>query len=61
MQTSLRTVSLLLMLAGFACASTGCNTVRGFGKDTQKVGEEIEEEAESHIDEPAPAATEPPG
>ncbi|HEX5755338.1 MAG TPA: entericidin A/B family lipoprotein [Arenimonas sp.] len=53
MQTSLRTVSLLLLLTAFTCASTGCQTIRGFGKDTQKVGEEIEEEAERHIDEPA--------
>ncbi|MEZ5299806.1 MAG: entericidin A/B family lipoprotein [Verrucomicrobiales bacterium] len=43
-------ITLAAALAGFAsifCAS--CNTSRGFGKDLQKVGEEIEQEADEHL------------
>jgi entericidin A len=34
---------LALMLAAFF--ATGCNTVEGFGKDVQKVGEKVEHAA----------------
>ena len=43
MSTVLRVIALLLI----ANLSAGCNTMRGVGKDTQKVGEKIEEEADS--------------
>ena len=35
----------LLVLACMA-ALTACNTVKGFGKDVQKVGEQMEEKAD---------------
>ncbi|TWI14335.1 entericidin A/B family lipoprotein [Aerolutibacter ruishenii] len=38
---------LLLLLALFASTGlTACNTVKGFGKDLQKVGEQMEEKAD---------------
>ncbi len=37
---------LLLLSATLAMALvTGCNTVKGFGKDVKKVGEQIDEKA----------------
>ena len=40
-------ISRLAMLA-LACMAvlTACNTVKGFGKDVQKVGEQMEEKAD---------------
>ena len=32
-------------LVAFATLLAGCNTVRGFGQDVQKVGDKIEEKA----------------
>jgi predicted small secreted protein len=32
-------------LVAFALLLAGCNTVRGFGQDVQKVGDKIEEKA----------------
>lgn len=39
-------ISRLALLA-LACMAvlTACNTVKGFGKDVQKVGEQVEEKA----------------
>ena len=39
-------ISKLALLA-LACAAvlTACNTVKGFGKDVKKVGEQVEEKA----------------
>ena len=34
------------MLAVWAVALTGCNTMEGFGKDMKKAGEAIERKAE---------------
>ncbi|MGH8106028.1 MAG: entericidin A/B family lipoprotein [Arenimonas sp.] len=46
--TTFRKPLALLLLSIFIMSITACNTVAGIGKDTQKVGEEIEEEAEKH-------------
>ncbi len=43
MSTIIRVIALLVIANLFA----GCNTIRGVGKDTQKVGERIEEEADA--------------
>lgn len=40
---------LLLLVTAFA--TPGCNTLSGFGKDTQKAGEKIENEADRHIED----------
>jgi entericidin A len=34
-----------LLALSLAFALTGCNTVKGFGQDLQKVGDKIEEKA----------------
>jgi predicted small secreted protein len=39
-------LSLLTVLAFLAIPLAGCNTMEGFGKDVQKVGDEIEDEAD---------------
>lgn len=38
-----RYVALLLIAMFSFVALTGCNTVNGFGKDVQKVGEKVED------------------
>lgn len=38
-----RTVALMLMTMLSVAALSGCNTVNGFGKDVQKVGEKMED------------------
>ncbi len=37
-----------LVLVALACMAvlTACNTVKGFGKDVKKVGEQVEEKAD---------------
>lgn len=37
-----------LSLAGLAATLTGCNTMEGAGKDIEKGGQEIKEEAQEH-------------
>jgi len=43
---------LILMLTGLALASsvllTGCNTVQGAGRDVEKAGQKVQEEAVEH-------------
>lgn len=34
------------LVAGFTLIFSGCETMEGFGRDVEKVGEEIEEEAD---------------
>ena len=48
MNVTARKISVLLLLGAFVATLVGCNTIRGVGKDTQKVGEEIEEAADDH-------------
>lgn len=44
--------ALLVVLALLATLSLGaCNTMRGVGKDTEAVGESIQDEAEQHLEE----------
>ena len=40
----------LLLTSAFVLNISACNTVSGVGKDMQKGGEEITEEAEEHKD-----------
>lgn len=51
MNMSIRRAIVLLVLAAFAAGLSGCNTLRGVGRDTAVVGEKIEKEADRHIDE----------
>ena len=46
----LRAFAALLLIATFSLGLSACNTMSGLGKDTQKAGEKVEEEAERHID-----------
>jgi predicted small secreted protein len=48
---------LLLLLTCASAGLTGCNTVRGIGKDTERAGEKIQKEADrnqSSRDDSAP-------
>lgn len=36
---------IVLLMAGFVSALTGCETMKGLGKDIQKAGEAIEDTA----------------
>jgi predicted small secreted protein len=36
---------VFLLLVASVCMFSGCNTVQGFGKDVEKVGEKIEKSA----------------
>lgn len=46
MKTSQKRLTLfLLATALWALAATGCNTVRGFGRDVEHAGEHIEDAA----------------
>jgi entericidin A len=38
-----RIVALLLLYVFSIAVLSGCNTVKGFGKDVQKVGEKVED------------------
>lgn len=62
MDRSLRLLMPPLFVVAIAFSLGACNTMSGLGKDTQKAGEKLEDEAERHIDEPAdaPAADERP-
>lgn len=41
-----RTLALVGLLAGLAWHLAGCNTVAGFGRDVEKLGDKIERKAE---------------
>jgi predicted small secreted protein len=46
MKTSLKRTIILLIASALAVVfSAGCGTVRGFGRDVENVGENIEESA----------------
>lgn len=38
-----RFVALMLLSLSSVAVLSGCNTVKGFGKDVQKVGEKVED------------------
>lgn len=50
MNSTIRKLSALILLSAFVLTTTACNTMAGVGKDTQKAGEKIEEEAERNND-----------
>jgi predicted small secreted protein len=41
-------IAVVLLLGAFMLNISGCNTVNGVGRDMQKAGEEIQEEADEH-------------
>jgi len=43
MKVMLKTVALLLLVAIGSSSLTACHTVKGAGKDVEKVGEEIQD------------------
>ena len=45
-----RKLSLSLAIGFIAFGLGACNTMRGVGEDTQKVGEKIQKEADEHDD-----------
>jgi len=46
MKTNITKIILSLFIGSFIVSLTACNTVKGVGKDTEKVGETIQKEAE---------------
>lgn len=44
----LASILALAFVGGTSVALTGCNTMEGFGKDVEKGGREIKEEAREH-------------
>ena len=48
MNTRFRNLVLSLLVLSFSASIAGCNTMKGAGKDIEKAGEEIQEEAEKH-------------
>ena len=46
MNMNIRRIWVLILLGAFVAAVSGCNTVKGVGKDTEKAGEAIQREAE---------------
>lgn len=48
MKPSIRQLIQLALAIVFATSVAGCNTIEGAGRDIEKVGEEIQEEAEKH-------------
>ena len=49
MTTNLRKLAALLFICCFGLGA--CNTMKGVGKDTERAGQEIQEEAEEHDDD----------
>lgn len=46
MNTISRSLTLLALAAAIALSLGACNTFRGIGKDTERVGEKIQEKAD---------------
>lgn len=46
MTMNFRKIALLVVIATFAFSTAACNTMKGLGKDTEKAGEKIQEEAD---------------
>ena len=44
----LRFLLLIFVILGLMLMLAGCNTVNGFGKDTQNAGEKIQQKAQEH-------------
>ncbi|HEY5550883.1 MAG TPA: entericidin A/B family lipoprotein [Opitutaceae bacterium] len=48
MSTSFRRLALFLIAAAFiSLAATGCQTTKGFGKDVENLGDNIQEKADN--------------
>jgi predicted small secreted protein len=41
----MKIITTTVLALSFALALAGCNTMRGFGQDVQKVGDKVEEAA----------------
>lgn len=54
MNTITRSFTLLMLAAAITLGLSACNTFRGIGKDTQAVGEKIEDKAEEKQNEQLP-------
>ena len=50
MNTTFNRMAILTLLGAFAMNIAACNTVNGVGKDMQKAGKEVSEEAKEHTD-----------
>lgn len=48
MKSAFRMLILNALVLSFAASIAACNTVKGAGRDLEKAGEEIQEEAEDH-------------
>jgi predicted small secreted protein len=48
MNLAIRHLIQLGLALAFALSLAGCNSIEGAGRDIEKVGEEIQEEAEKH-------------
>jgi predicted small secreted protein len=46
MTMNFRKIAMLMLVATFAFSTVACNTMKGLGKDTEKAGEKIQEEAD---------------
>jgi len=47
MNATIRKIWVLIFLGAFVASVSGCNTVKGVGKDTEKAGEAIQREADA--------------
>lgn len=45
---TIRPLVLALALAGAAFSLTACNTMKGVGKDVERAGEKIQDNADAH-------------
>ena len=48
MSMIIRKFIVLAFLGAFVLGAGACNTIKGVGKDTERAGEEIQEEADEH-------------
>ena len=48
MNMTIRKIIVLAFLGAFLLGAGACNTVKGVGKDTERAGQEIQEEADEH-------------
>lgn len=51
MKTHIHMILGLLLLGLLTFSISACNTMHGLGRDTEVVGEKIQDEADQHIDE----------
>lgn len=51
MNTNIRKISMLLLVATFALSLGACKTMHGIGEDTEKLGEKVQKEADQHTED----------